>query len=143
MAAVRPHSDMRVGFVQCQGCIEVHASWKHWPCLFPQHGIGPKHTRSIVLTDWQQDIVDAWPRLLLRGLVQSDGCRSNNRVRGRGKWYSYPRYQFSNRSDDIRQIFCDACDVVGVPWRRMNRWTIAVSRREGVETLDCFIGPKG
>ena len=29
--------------------------WKHWPCLFPQHGPGRKHERPIVLEDWQRD----------------------------------------------------------------------------------------
>ena len=26
---------------------------KHWPCLFPQHGPGRKHTRKIELEQWQ------------------------------------------------------------------------------------------
>ena len=60
----------------------------------------------------------------------------------RGKTYAYPRYQFSNRSADIKRIFCDACDAIGVRWRRMNQWNISVARRESVERLDAFIGPK-
>jgi hypothetical protein len=133
---------MRVGYVQYLGCIEVNAHWKHWPCLFPQHGVGPKHARSIRLTNWQKDIVDGNPHLLLRGLIHSDGWRGMNRVTVRGKRYAYPRYQFSNRSDDIRQIFCEACDACGVKWRRMNAWNIAVSGRADVARLDLVIGPK-
>jgi hypothetical protein len=56
--------------------------------------------------------------------------------------YEYVRYQFTNRSDDIRQIFCDACDPLGVGWRVMNRDTISVARRESVSKLDAFVGPK-
>src|SRR5262249_5395128 len=52
------------------------------------------------------------------------------------------RYQFSNRSDDIRAIFCEYCDRVGVEWRRMNRWTISVARRGSGARMDRFIGPK-
>ena len=63
------------------GCIEICASWQHWPCLFPQHGPGRKHHRSIVLEDWQNRIVGCYPRQLLRGLIHSDGCRTINRVR--------------------------------------------------------------
>jgi hypothetical protein len=35
----------------------------------------------------------------LRGLFHSDGWRGLNRVHVKGRDYSYPRYQFSNRSD--------------------------------------------
>jgi hypothetical protein len=31
---------------------------------------------------------------------------------------------------------------VGVEWRRMNRWTISVARRESVALIDTFIGLK-
>jgi len=77
------------------GCVEIYASWQHWPCLFPQHGSGRKHHRSIVLEDWQSRIVDSYPRQLLRGLIHSDGCRTINRVRDGS--YAYPRYFFTNR----------------------------------------------
>lgn len=60
--------------------------------------------------DWQIDIVKAHPQRLLRGLIHSNGCRVLNRVNGTG----YPRYQFTNNSVDIREIFCDACDEFGV-----------------------------
>lgn len=39
----------------------VEVGWKNWPELFPQHGHGPKHTRSIVLAAWQGALVDAYP----------------------------------------------------------------------------------
>ena len=124
------------------GCIRVNAHSKHWPALFPQHGPGPKHLRPIVLADWQQEIVAEQPELFLRGLIQSDGCRFINRVTVRGKQYAYPRYQFSNASDDIRRLFCDTCDAIGVEWRVMNARNISVARRASVARLDEFIGPK-
>ena len=101
-----------------------------------------KHERKIELTDWQLDVVSRHPQLLLRGLIHSDGCRSTNTVRHGAKAYEYPRYTFSNRSDDIRGIFCDTCDLIGVEWRVMNRWNISVARRASVARLDEFIGPK-
>lgn len=48
----------------------------------------------------------------------------------------------SNRSDDIKRIFCDACDLLGIEWRVMNRWDISVARRASVARLDEFVGPK-
>ena len=94
------------------GCIEICASWQRWPCLFPQHGPGRKHHRSIGLEDWQDRIVGSYPRQLLRGLIHSDGCRTINRVRdGR---YAYPRYFFTNRSTDILEIFRQACNATQI-----------------------------
>jgi hypothetical protein len=53
--------------------------------------------------------------------------------------YEYVRYEFKNRSDDIRQIFCDALDI---EWRVMTADTISVARRDSVAKLDAFVGPK-
>jgi hypothetical protein len=122
------------------GCIEICASWQHWPCLFPQHGPGRKHHRSIVLEDWQNRIVGSYPRQLLRGLIHSDGCRTINRVRdGR---YAYPRYFFTNHSTDILEIFRQACDAAQIAHSSPKLDTISIARREAVAALDAFIGPK-
>jgi hypothetical protein len=129
-----------------QGCHEIFALWQHWPCLFPQHGRGRKHEREIALVDWQQELVATDPRPLIRGLIHSDGYRGMNwterKVGGTVKRYTYPRYQFSNESADIKRIFTDALDQLGIAWRVMNRKTISVARREAVEALDEFVGPK-
>ena len=106
----------------------------------PQHGAGPKHPRPIVLEPWQRSIaVDRHPRLLLRGLIQSDGWRGVNRI---GRRYAYPRYMFSNRSEDIRNLFVDACRAVGVVATPTSRWQLSVARGDDVALLDTFIGPK-
>jgi hypothetical protein len=120
----------------------VNSSSKHWPFVFPQHGAGMKHTREIRLVNWQREILDRYPWRFLRGLIHSDGCRAINTIRHPKRTYAYPRYQFSNRSDDIRALFCEYCDKAGVEWRRMNRWNISIARRESVALMDRFIGPK-
>ncbi|MDX3000423.1 transcriptional regulator [Kribbella solani] len=127
-----------------QGAIRVEARWKHWPCVFPQHGPGRKHLRKIELTEWRREIVARYPEQLLRGLFHSDGCRVTNWASkpGREKRYHYVRYQFSNQSDDIRKILTAALDLLGIAWRQSRRDTIAVSRKEGVAALDGFVGPK-
>jgi hypothetical protein len=132
----------RANFNQQPGCVQVNTYSKQWPRLFPQHGPGPKHLRPIVLEEWQRQIVEEYPREFLRGLIHSDGWRGMNRVTVKGKQYAYPRYQFSNASDDIRQLFCDACDLVGVEWRRMNARNISVAKRDSVALMDTFIGLK-
>lgn len=91
---------------------------------------------------WRQAIVDEHAGAFVRGLLHSDGCRSVNTIRHPEKTSTYVRYQFSNRSDDIRGIFTDALDQLGIPWRPMGRWQVSVARREGVARLDELVGPK-
>jgi hypothetical protein len=139
---VRGPDRATAGIIPRQGCVEVYANWKHWPCVFPQHASGMKHLRLIKLEPWQEEIVAAEPGRLLRGLIYSDGCRITNRVKVRGVSYAYARYQFCNTSEDIRGIFCKACDDFGVRWAQSNWNTISVSRGESVARLDEVIGPK-
>lgn len=136
MRAMRRGGDRKVCFAHLPGCIEVSSYWKHWSCLFPQHGPGPKNSRRIKLTDWQDRILKAHSGLLLRGLIHSDGWRGQNCALVRGKRYEYPRYQFSNTSTDILDIFTRACDTYGVSWTQSNWNSISVAR------LDVIVGPK-
>jgi hypothetical protein len=131
---VRIHREKRM--------VDVVSTWTAWPCLLPQHGDGRKHSRPIELRPWQRAIVDAYPGPFVRGLIHSDGWRGVNRVQVKGRTYEYPRYQFSNRSDDIRQLFVYACELLGVAWRPWGRYHVSVARRESVALLDQFVGPK-
>jgi hypothetical protein len=76
MTAVKPGGRPHRRLVP--GCVITTVSWKHWPCLFPQHGPGRKHERPIILDEWQREIVEAHPADFLRGLFHSDGCRVRN-----------------------------------------------------------------
>jgi hypothetical protein len=116
----------------------ITTHWNHLPCLFPQHGPGRKHERFICLDDWQNRIVVANPRPFLRGLIESDGCRTINRVNGG----EYPRYMFCNASDDIRALFCRTAELLDLRWTTANARNVAISKRPDVEFLDSFIGPK-
>jgi hypothetical protein len=131
---------------QRKGMTEVKSYSKHWPCLFPQHGPGMKHTRKIELADWQQVIVDRYPGDFARGLFHSDGYRGMNRVRrvlaDGDRWYEYPRYLFSNKSTDILGLCGAALDRLGVEWRFSRRDVISVAKRGAVARLDEFVGPK-
>lgn len=132
--------------VSSQGCTYITVLWKHWPCLFPQHGPGRKHARPITLEHWQQDMVSRDPRPLIRGLLHSDGWRGINSVRrdvaGKPLTYRYPRYLFTNESADIRRILTDALDHMGIAWRQNRRNSISIARRDAVAALDEFVGPK-
>ena len=90
-------------------CTEVYLCSKHWPCLFPQHGPGKKHLRPIRLEPWQEVLVKEATEEFIRGLIDSDGCRVVANDRG----VRSVRHHFSNRSDDIRGLFCAALDEPG------------------------------
>lgn len=123
--------------------VDVSAYGGHWPTLFPQHGPGRKHLRTSALSDWQRDITHRHPEGLLRGLIQSDGCRVIASIRApKGNHYSYARYYFSNRSADIRAIFCEHLDLLSIDWTQSMDYVIQVARRPAVQALDQFIGPK-
>ncbi|MBI3637365.1 MAG: hypothetical protein HY216_14325 [Candidatus Rokubacteria bacterium] len=124
--------------VKDANCVIVTSHGWRWLALFPHHGRGRKHERKIELQDWQRKIVIARPFHFLRGLIESDGCRSIRRQDGK----DYPFYSFDNRSTDILDLFCWACDLVGVHYTRPKQTTISVARRADVAILDARIGPK-
>jgi len=132
--------------VAAPGTVVVQGWWKHWPCLFPQHGPGRKHERSLHLADWQRVVIRMHPGEFLRGLFHSDGCRTNNwatrMVAGVKKRYDYPRWQFVNESPDIRLWCTETLDLLEIGWRQSSRKCISVSTSEGVARLDELIGPK-
>ncbi|MGD3104897.1 helix-turn-helix domain-containing protein [Streptomyces sp. YGL11-2] len=148
MRAVFPENS--VCRVRKTGCHNVKVYSKHLWCMFPQHGPGKKHERQIALEPWQQEIVDAHPWEFLRGLIHSDGCRITNwttrMVGGERKRYEYPRYFFTNKSDDIRKLCSDTLTKVGVAWTVLARgsdpFNISVARKASVALMDKHIGPK-
>jgi hypothetical protein len=141
LEAVGPPNRIGVYRRRDSRCVEVSMYWKGWPWLFPQHGPGLKHQREIRLAWRQQAIVDANHEAFLRGLLHSDGCRyvAHECKRGRHRWSV--RYAFCNRSDDIKQLFCNSCDALGIRWTSTAK-QISVYRKDSVAILDRFVGPK-
>ena len=138
---VRLESDSR------SRCVRVVADSRRWREAFPQHGPGRKHERRIELAAWQREVVDRFPQEFLRGLLHSDGCRTVNRFTtrlpsGRIAEYAYPRWFFSNRSADIRALFCEYCERLGIRWTQSNPRNISVSHRRSVALLDSFVPAK-
>src|SRR2546428_6433253 len=121
-----------------EGCRVVSSYAWQWLGLFPQHGPGRKHLRQIRLAPWQVSIVNENPYSLLRGLVESDGGRFDRVVNS----VIYPAYEFTNESDDIREIFCSTARSVGLGFTLPKRNVISVARRIHVATLDRHVPPK-
>ncbi len=139
IGAIVPDSRVAVDTSHGKGRFAIVRSYsKAWPCLFPQHGPGHKHERPIVLEPWQERIVDDQPELFVRGLIHSDGCRVLNRVNGK----AYPRYHFTQVSDDIRRLFCRSLRQLGIDYTWNDARNVSIARRPSVARLDEFVGPK-
>jgi hypothetical protein len=74
--------------------------------LFPQHDIGKKHERPIVLEDWQRDIVDEYNVEFLKGLIYTDGSF----------YYSgkYEYCNFTNKSMDIMNLCSESMSKLNI-----------------------------
>jgi len=122
--------------------ITIHST--HLVQLFPQYGEGTKHSRKIGFEHWQQTIIDEFPLEVFRGLYHSDGCRSQNIVKGK----NYVRYMFGNKSEDILALFQYVCDKLNLHWtmkiptKSRDVKVIYISLREDVAYLDEMIGAK-
>jgi hypothetical protein len=137
MQAVMPKNRVHVQQLPYRAVL-IGCYSKGWPLLFPQHGPGLKHQRKIDLAVWQEEIFDGLAEQFLRGLIHSDGCRVLNRVNGK----DYPRYFFTQVSDDIRGLFCKTCRRLGIHYTQNNWKTISIARSGSVARLDEFVGPK-
>lgn len=126
----------RVGFGRNGRCVIVRSYWGNWPVMLPQHGPGRKHLRKIVLEPWQEKIVASHPAQFIRGCIHSDGCRHRRIVRGK----NYPAYGFSNRSEDILDLFGWACRLLGIHCTKPRPIAISVARRPDVARLDAIMG---
>jgi hypothetical protein len=90
------------------------------------------------LADWQTEIVEGHYDLFIRGLIHSDGCRIVADDRG----VRSVRYHFSNKSEDIKALYCASLDAIGVRWTRPCDQQIAVYRKASVAILERVVGPK-
>lgn len=142
-----PFSPVGTHLQDRESCAVVGVYSNHLPCLFPQHGPGKKHERSIELESWQLDIVRRTPWSLLRGLIWSDGCSFVNRT---GK-YEYLSFAFCNTSSELIGLFGLACDLVGAscrlyPPRRTPAGFAAggarINRRDDVAQFEKHVGIK-
>ncbi|CPW92803.1 Uncharacterised protein [Mycobacteroides abscessus subsp. bolletii] len=135
MSTVLPSNRPGISFRGGTCIISVYST--HLACMFPQHGAGRKHTRPIKLEHWQRELVEKRPWGLLAGLLHSDGCRDLNVVNAN----EYPRWSFSNRSADIRNIFFDTAVSVGLRPTR-SKWVVQISKRMDVRAVDAHVAAK-
>jgi hypothetical protein len=128
-------------------CVNLSTYSNHLPCLFPQHGSGPKHKRRIILEPWQRAIVEAEPWPFIRACIWTDGCAFINRTDvHRAQPYEYLSYHFANMSKDIIDLFVSTCYRVDVFTRtnvdRKGLWNVRINRRASVARMLDHVGRK-
>ena len=90
-----------------------------------------------------RDAVDPFAYAYVLGLYLGDGHIVRSPRTYRLEISCDPKYPgIIAESDDIRGLFAEACDAIGVHARRMNQWNLSVADAEGVRRLDRFVGPK-
>jgi hypothetical protein len=139
VARRRCFPDNRVGRVLFDGgsTVVLHVYSSHLSCLFPQAGPGKKHERAIVLEPWQARRVAAARWAFLRGCIRSDGCAFVNRT----GTYEYLSYDFCNSSEEIRQLFVDACRNLGLACRPAGN-RVRINHRASVALMLEHVGVK-
>jgi hypothetical protein len=137
IAGCFPANEVSIVAADGGGTAIVSMYSSHLPCLFPQHGVGKKHDRPIVLEPWQRALVEQAPWSLLRGLLHSDGCIFINRTGP----HRYLSADFCNSSGDIRALFVSTCERVGLRPRSTGD-RVRLYRREDVGEITAFVGLK-
>jgi len=84
----------------------------------------------------------------LRGLIHSDGCRFIPKT----TQDQNARYQFTNVSTDIIQLYCSTLEKLNISYSisqkaikgkmKHHSYNVLTQRKECVQILDTFIGPK-
>lgn len=126
--------------VENKGCFHITIYDKYLPYYLPQHGKGFKHDRDVKLNEFQRKIIDY--RELMKGLWLSDGSFYIARIRK----YKYERYNFTNKSLDIIELFEKCLEIEGVNYSKRlkpnNIWIIEIQNKKGVENLKSILGTK-
>jgi hypothetical protein len=123
--------------------IEVKTYNKKLSILFPQIGKGAKHKRKLTFTDWQMDILKQYPKEFIRACIQSDGSIYNAKSKGR----IYKRYNFTNASEDIIDLFLYSLKGVGIETKKYkhpteNKFLIQNFKKNHIEILETIINIK-
>ena len=146
MKSVMPGSQV-ARYLTVSTASRSRATRGHGPVCSPNTDLGGSTPGGSGWRSGSQELAERWPEALLRGMIQSDGCRFINN-RGRSDTWTTPRYAFGNVSTDVTSIFCTACDRLGLRWTaafpsdERKAETIYVSRKADVARMDEFIGPK-
>ncbi len=118
-------------------CINVKYCRKNLNLLFPQHGKGKKHTRTIELLEWQRLIINDMS--LCQGLFFSDGSYYLDNVNN--KWM----YSFTNKSNGIINILSQALERLNIRYNirdRKSSIVLTVKYQDDVRRLHEMIGDK-
>lgn len=131
----------KIGIINFKGHINLSVFSNKLPLLFPQHGSGPKHLRSIVLDEWQKAVLDEIETL--RGLFHSDGSFYKETI---SQKYVYERYLFTNKSNDIQKIFQEYCSRINISFdvqtKKDGVINTRISKKNDVNKLKQLIGIK-
>lgn len=136
----------KIGFIKryYQGhlsCIDISCYSKLWSDIFSFYRVGRKHTYSIELENWHKEVIKSCTKDFWIGLYQSDGSRFYN------KQSKQIEYNFTQKSTDITNLFCWACDILnigyGAYWCPSRAaYTVSIVKSMDVANIEKFAKPK-
>ena len=107
---ILPDNSVNIHKHSVSNCVIISAYSRKLSDLFPQHGSKMKHTRKLIFTNWQLKIIQEFPKEFIKGCIESDGCIYVQTVNNK----QYKRYSFSNKSQDIIDLFLYSLSLVGI-----------------------------
>lgn len=126
-----------------KNCYEIYIYNNNIIELFPQHDKGKKYKRKIKLETWQEEIINEFPFLFIKGLIHSDGCsyisKSNKK--------EYLNYGFCNKSFDIINLLINSLNKVNISYnlyfnKNKEIYRLSIVKRKSVNFLYKKIGIK-
>jgi len=123
-------------------CINVSCYSKQWLQFLPFYQSGHKWKYKIELSDWQKQIVENYPKDFWLGLFHSDGSRYLHT--NSSNYY----YNFSQKSQDITNLFMWCSDLLGIKYgitkyiHPYGSNKIQIYNRKSIIFLDSFAGAK-
>jgi transposase len=123
-------------------CKEVKTYSKKISILFPHVQKGRKHERKLIFTDWQMDILKQYPKEFIRACFQSDGCIYLQKCKNK----FYKRYAFTNKSQDIIDLFLYCLKLVGIEKQKYlhpdDKYVIQNFKKDHLPLLESIIFEK-
>jgi hypothetical protein len=135
----RPHAVHR--------SVRVEAGSKLWPDLFPQMGPraqarAPDRPSPLAARDRRGPPLALRARAdPLRRLSNRQPLQDAAAVRARGR-VRLSAVLLQQPLEDIRRLFCESCERLGLRWTQSNHRNISVSHRTSVALLDENVGPR-
>ena len=101
--------------------------------------VGNKVRQQVDMPKWIKDDLD-YQRACVRGLVDTDGSVFLHTYRSKGRWYSYKKIDFTNRSLPLLISVSETLKRLNIKHRRSGSYKIRIEAQKDVKRFFKTIG---